>query len=135
MAGDMAAAARLFREIGVGCRAGMPVDGREAVWGKSGGSGNDIVLLPAEDADGRMPDVEGYGLRDALYRLERMGLRVKAEGVGLVREQSIRPGHAVKRGQTVRLTLGEKPRKPRAAAQPAAQGAAQPVENRKKRSN
>lgn len=135
MAGDMAAAARLFREIGVGCRAGMPVDGREAVWGKSGGSGNDIVLLPAEDADGRMPDVEGYGLRDALYRLERMGLRVKAEGVGLVREQSIRPGHAVKRGQTVRLTLGEKPRKPRAVAQPAAQGAAQPVENRKKRSN
>lgn len=52
-----------------------------------------------------MPNVEGYGLRDALYRLELMGLKVKTSGSGRVVQQSISPKTPVKRGQEVELVL------------------------------
>lgn len=68
-------------------------------------SGKRLTLSPDNMAKGRMPNVQGYGLRDALYRLERMGLKVKAHGSGTVRQQSIAPGSAIRYGQTVTLTL------------------------------
>lgn len=52
-----------------------------------------------------MPNVEGYGLRDALYRLELMGLKVTTSGSGSVVSQSIPSGQAVKRGDEVVLVL------------------------------
>ena len=81
-------------------------DERSLAWG---GNVAEVFACPSLVGDrtpaGRMPDVTGYGLRDAVYRLERMGLRVKAKGVGTVRQQSVAPGTAFKRGQTVVLTL------------------------------
>lgn len=41
---------------------------------------------------GRVPDVRGLSLRDAVYLLENKGLRVVVEGHGKVKEQSIDPG-------------------------------------------
>ncbi|MGI4867507.1 MAG: penicillin-binding transpeptidase domain-containing protein [Janthinobacterium lividum] len=52
-----------------------------------------------------MPDARGLTLRDALFMLENRGLRVKTTGTGRVREQSIAPGEAVKRGTVVNLAL------------------------------
>lgn len=69
----------------------------------------------------QMPNVLGYGLRDAVYRLERMGLKVKAKGYGSVVEQSIPAGTAIKRGQKVELTLtpdNKKPPKPKPKPKP-----------------
>lgn len=81
-------------------------DERSLAWG---GNVAEVFACPSLVGDrtpaGRMPDVTGYGLRDAVYRLERMGLRVKAKGVGTVRQQSVAPGTSFKRGQTVVLTL------------------------------
>lgn len=51
-----------------------------------------------------VPNVVGMGLRDALYVLENLGLKVKVEGVGKVTQQSIIPGTTTK-GQTVTLKL------------------------------
>lgn len=53
----------------------------------------------------RMPDLSGYSLRDAVFRLERMGLHVKVTGTGRVSRQSIAAGQRIRKGQTVHLTL------------------------------
>jgi cell division protein FtsI (penicillin-binding protein 3) len=54
---------------------------------------------------GRMPDVRGLTLRDALFLLENRGLKVQTSGSGRVREQSIAPGDFAKRGLVVGLVL------------------------------
>ena len=54
--------------------------------------------------EGRVPNVQGMGLKDALYVLENSGLRVVPRGVGRVALQSLRPGTPC-RGQTIELTL------------------------------
>lgn len=54
----------------------------------------------------RMPDLRGVGLRDAVFQLESMGLKVSATGKGRVASQSIQPGAAVRKGMRVRIELG-----------------------------
>ncbi len=52
-----------------------------------------------------VPDVRGMGLRDALYILENKGLKVRMQGVGRIKQQSIAPGTKAS-GQTIELTMG-----------------------------
>ena len=52
-----------------------------------------------------MPNVIGLPTMDALALLENMGLKVKLEGVGVVKNQSITKGVKVKRNQIVVLTI------------------------------
>jgi len=52
----------------------------------------------------KVPNVAGMGLRDALYVLENLGLEVYAEGVGKVKDQSIKPGTKIN-GQAISLYL------------------------------
>lgn len=52
-----------------------------------------------------MPDVTGMPTMDALALLENMGLKVKIEGVGVVKKQSIEKGVKVKRNQEVYLDI------------------------------
>src|SRR5690606_35289159 len=52
-----------------------------------------------------MPDVTGMPTMDALALLENMGLKVKMEGVGIVKRQSIQKGIKVQRNQTVVLEI------------------------------
>ena len=55
---------------------------------------------------GKVPDVRGMGLSDALYLLESLGLKVTHSGYGAVRTQSIEPGAALKSNNlTIHLTL------------------------------
>lgn len=51
-----------------------------------------------------VPSVEGMGLRDALYVLENLGLKVEFTGVGKVYRQSLRPGTRAK-GQKIKISL------------------------------
>jgi len=53
-----------------------------------------------------MPDLRGFGLKDALELLERQQLQVIATGKGKVTSQSIPAGTAVQKGQTIYLNLG-----------------------------
>jgi cell division protein FtsI (penicillin-binding protein 3) len=53
-----------------------------------------------------MPDLIGFGLKDALGVLEKQQLQVIATGKGKVTAQSILPGTAIQKGQTIYLTLG-----------------------------
>ncbi len=50
-----------------------------------------------------MPNVIGLPTMDALALLENMGLKVKTDGIGIIKKQSIEKGEKVKRNQTVRI--------------------------------
>ncbi len=52
-----------------------------------------------------MPNVKGMGLKDALYLLENMGVKVSVKGKGKVANQSVGAGSAVSKGMTVVLEL------------------------------
>ena len=67
-----------------------------------------MVLRPRGmpgDAQQVVPNVQGMGLRDALYLLENRGLRVQVTGAGMVRRQSISPGQRFTPGTTIQLEL------------------------------
>ena len=102
-AGNLNALNNVLTGIGMGHQ-GLPVTASGIVWGNNAGEDKRIILSQEAAAQG-MPSLIGYGLRDAVYRLERMGLRVKATGVGHVVRQSIAPGTKVQRGMRVGLLL------------------------------
>jgi len=52
-----------------------------------------------------VPDVKGMGLKDALYLLESANLRVAAKGRGKVKTQSIQPGSALQKNETIFIQL------------------------------
>lgn len=52
-----------------------------------------------------MPDVTGMGLKDALYILENIGLRVVVNGKGTIVRQSLQPGTRIARGNVVYLEM------------------------------
>ncbi len=54
---------------------------------------------------GVMPNVKGMGLRDALYVLEKQGLKVEVVGAGKVFYQSIPAGVEIEKGQEVIIKL------------------------------
>lgn len=56
---------------------------------------------------GIVPNVNGMGLRDALYLLEASGLQVQVIGSGFVRSQSIAPGTKAEKGQQITLQLSQ----------------------------
>ena len=67
--------------------------------------GRDSVLLERRTIIAeRIPNVVGMGLRDALYQLENLGVKVRVNGVGKVIRQSLIPG-TDPRNQTITLTL------------------------------
>jgi len=53
----------------------------------------------------QVPDVRGMTLRDALFVLENLGLKVSTQGVGRVDEQSLNPGRQLIKGERIILTL------------------------------
>ncbi len=58
--------------------------------------------------DETIPSVIGMGLRDAVYILEKRGIKVQFSGVGLVKEQSLPAGSKIIPGTPVLLSLGLK---------------------------
>ena len=72
-------------------------------WGASVHQGT--LMLNNEPPQKGLPSVIGYGLRDAVYRLERMGVKVKISGFGRVVAQSLPPGTPIKAGMVVQIQL------------------------------
>ncbi|MCR5158139.1 MAG: transpeptidase family protein [Prevotella sp.] len=65
----------------------------------------DAPVGNVETTDGVMPNVTGMGARDAVFLLEKMGLKVRITGTGDVKGQSIPAGTSLKAGMTCRLEL------------------------------
>ena len=67
---------------------------------------NDAVILKDLSLiEGLTPRVTGMGAKDAVFLMERAGLRVSLQGSGRVVSQSVSPGQRINKGQTVLLTL------------------------------
>jgi len=64
-----------------------------------------ILLKPLDMRMGIMPNVKEMGLRDALYILENMALKVEVKGYGKVLRQSIVPGTKISPGSKVLLEM------------------------------
>jgi cell division protein FtsI (penicillin-binding protein 3) len=63
-----------------------------------------LADLVAAETD-KMPDVSGMGLKDAVYLLENMGLKVSASGRGKVVYQSIAQNTDFKKGESIKIQL------------------------------
>ncbi len=64
-----------------------------------------VVVKPRRINFSTVPNVNGMGLRDAIYVLENSGLRVGVIGSGMVRQQSVRAGSEVAHGSYVQIVL------------------------------
>jgi cell division protein FtsI (penicillin-binding protein 3) len=64
------------------------------------------VMSATAIKDKVMPNVKGMGLKDALYLLENMGLKVTVKGKGKIVSQSVAAGSGIAKGITVVLELG-----------------------------
>ncbi len=60
---------------------------------------------PLQLIENLVPNVVGMGAKDAVYLLERSGLRVQLRGRGTVRRQSLPVGVRISKGQTIILEL------------------------------
>lgn len=74
-------------------------------WVKVNNDSNTYNPQELELIDNLVPNVYGMGARDALYLLEKSGLRVNMTGAGKVVSQSFGPGHRIVKGTTIGLVL------------------------------
>lgn len=80
---------------------------RSSAWSAIKSDTSGLSAYAWTSASGTMPDVKGFGLKDALDLLEQLQLQVIAYGKGKVLAQSIQAGLPIQRGQTVYLTLNQ----------------------------
>ena len=87
----------------------LNVDGASTDTGlvKAATQDNRIELTAIKQTKGQMPDLRGMRASDAIYLLERQGLKVELRGVGQVAKQSPAPGYRYQKGQTTYLYLSE----------------------------
>jgi len=74
-------------------------------WGRLYASNDRPVMSKQSVSRQLMPDVKGMGLKDALYLLENMNIKVMPNGKGKVKMQSVTPGTALQRNETVIIQL------------------------------
>ena len=55
--------------------------------------------------ENKVPNVTGMGARDAVYELQKRGLKVRTTGKGRVKGQSIPAGSIAERGKTITIQL------------------------------
>ena len=64
-----------------------------------------ILSNNISESPGKIPDVKGMGLKDAVYVLENMGLKVFATGRGKVVYQSLLENSSFNKGETIKIQL------------------------------
>ncbi len=74
-------------------------------WTTATGNGKQIALAESEMEGNLVPDVTGMSLKDALYLLESMGMRVSVAGRGTVIKQSIMAGEDLLKGMSISIEL------------------------------
>jgi cell division protein FtsI (penicillin-binding protein 3) len=74
-------------------------------WGSTAKRGLAVVFVEKVPAKSKVPNVIGWGLRDAVYILESRGLKVRVQGYGKVNTQSIPSGSQIIKGSTILIRL------------------------------
>lgn len=75
-------------------------------WVEANREEDGVAVNSREMKPGMIPNVKGMGATDAVYLLEKSGLRVSLRGFGRVKSQSLRAGDPTRRGQNIVITLG-----------------------------
>lgn len=77
------------------------------IWGTVNQDGNKLIFKEEKiNRVNLVPDVKGMGARDAVYLLEKHGIKTIVVGRGRVIEQSIAPNDKVQKGMKCTLRLG-----------------------------
>ena len=77
------------------------------IWGTIYQDGNKLIFKEEKiNRVNLVPDVKGMGARDAVYLLEKHGIKTIVVGRGRVMEQSIAPNDKVQKGMKCTLRLG-----------------------------
>lgn len=107
-AGSLTAAQSVLEQLGIKFTSPVNTEDAPLTWGHSNTTSQGLNMNVVEEVKGNIvPDVRGYGLRDALFRLEKLGLKVKVRGIGRVTQQNMQPGYHFKRGQQIEIILGD----------------------------
>ena len=106
--GNVLAADYILRHLNIRSNGGWnnPDITRNPVWGKTITEKHGVTISREDNKKGLIPDVTDMGARDAVYLLEKCGVRVKLNGRGKVKSQSIAAGKPIKAGMTCELLLG-----------------------------
>jgi len=78
----------------------------QAEWVRSTVSNNAIIWKENHDGENLVPNVKGMSLRDAIFILENIGLKVSVTGSGRVEKQSVPAGRRLSQGARIRIELG-----------------------------
>jgi cell division protein FtsI (penicillin-binding protein 3) len=92
--------AMLCNELGVSNHSAT-----EEEWVRASKEASSITLKKNSIIKDLVPNVTGMTFRDAIYLLEKSGLRVYYEGKGRVAEQSLAPGTRISKGSRIHLKL------------------------------
>ena len=104
-AGEMNEALLVLNDLKVPVQKQFAGQKKKEQWGHTQTAPSAVILQDQEPASGTVPSVVGMGAKDAVYLLESKGLKVRLNGVGRVRNQSIASGSRIVKGQTIALTL------------------------------
>lgn len=78
----------------------------EEEWVRAGKNGSAVDWKKNTVGKDIVPDVTGMTFRDAIFLLEKSGLRVFYDGKGRVAEQSLTPGTRIAKGSRIYIRLG-----------------------------
>lgn len=81
----------------------------EPTWRESLSAMADVPEMPEGESvkagSETVPDLKGMGLKDALYMVENIGMKLSYTGVGHVASQTPKAGSAIKEGDTISIVL------------------------------
>jgi cell division protein FtsI (penicillin-binding protein 3) len=97
---------RDFKKIATHLSSSIHLNKQKGEWSKVSSNKTAFVGSTWNTKYEVMPDLKGFGLRDALELMGKQQLQIIATGKGKVIEQSIQSGTAIQKGQTIYITLG-----------------------------
>jgi cell division protein FtsI (penicillin-binding protein 3) len=83
----------------------LPLTGKSADWVKTTSDEKQTIMEKIIVARNIVPNTVGMGAKDAVYVLEKTGLKVQIAGRGKVISQSIKENKKIKKGEVILLTL------------------------------
>ncbi|MDR2651770.1 MAG: PASTA domain-containing protein [Prevotellaceae bacterium] len=80
-------------------------DAKNSDWVNISKSNSKLTATKIQIDDNKVPSVINMGLRDAVYLLEKSGMKVRFSGKGKIKRQSVLAGTTVVKGATIDLEL------------------------------
>ncbi|UTW64341.1 transpeptidase family protein [bacterium SCSIO 12741] len=74
-------------------------------WVATSTGSEDVTYYNRSIKDGLVPNVVGMDIRDAIFLVENLGMRVEFEGRGVIREQIPKPGSRIDKNGVIKLKL------------------------------